>query len=42
MDTSMFADDTQCFAGGPNLPLLIDHVNKEIKKIAAWFRDKWQ
>jgi hypothetical protein len=35
----MFADDTQCIAGGPDLSALIDHVNlEELKKISAWFR----
>jgi hypothetical protein len=35
LHTSMFADDTQCFAGGPSLPLLIDYVNVEIKKLQS-------
>jgi hypothetical protein len=34
----MFADDTQCIAGGGDLSALIDHVNEELKKISAWFR----
>jgi hypothetical protein len=38
LDTAMFADDTQCLAGGGDLSALIDHVNIELKKLAAWFK----
>jgi hypothetical protein len=38
METSMFADDTQCLAGGVDLSALIDHVNIELKKLAQWFK----
>jgi len=34
----MFADDTSCTAAGANLPLLIQHVNIELQKLANWFR----
>ena len=34
----MFADDTSCTAACANLPLLIQHLNTELKKLANWFR----
>ena len=38
LNTGLFADDTQGLARGKNLPQLIDYVNAELKKWAAWFR----
>jgi hypothetical protein len=38
LHTSMFADDTQCIAGGGDLSSLIDLVNSELRKLASWFR----
>jgi Reverse transcriptase (RNA-dependent DNA polymerase) len=34
----LFADDTQGYASGKNLPILINQVNTELKKWAGWFR----
>ena len=36
--TSLFADDTKLVAIGPDLPLLIQHVNNEFQKINYFFR----
>ena len=36
--TFLFADDTQGLARGKNLSALLDHVNKELKGWAKWFR----
>ena len=38
LNTYLFADDTQGLASGKNLPELIDLVNSELLKWAAWFR----
>jgi hypothetical protein len=34
----LFADDTQGYAAGSDLPALMDQVNLELKKWAGWFR----
>jgi Reverse transcriptase (RNA-dependent DNA polymerase) len=38
LKTLLFADDTQGYMSGKNLPLLIDQVNNELKKWASWFK----
>ena len=36
--TLMFADDTSAFKSGKNLNDLISHMNRELNKLAVWFR----
>jgi hypothetical protein len=36
--TFLFADDTSCLAEHKNLHELIEYVNRELKKLANWFR----
>jgi Reverse transcriptase (RNA-dependent DNA polymerase) len=38
LNTLLFADDTQGYASGNNLPLLNDQVSVELKKWAGWFQ----
>jgi len=34
----LFADDTTCLTKGDDLPMLIQFVNTELRKVANWFR----
>jgi hypothetical protein len=36
--TFLFADDTTCMAESNNLPDLINYVNRELNKLAVWFK----
>jgi hypothetical protein len=36
--TFLFADDTSCMAESNNLPDLVNYVNRELNKLAVWFK----